>query len=117
MPVCFAVQGMLVAIPVDLVKPKASPVLQRRRNLDDDPRAVLLCDHWEAADWSRLWWVRASMTLIAAEPADRAELGSLLAGKYPQYGRQPFADLLVFRITELSGWSGEATGRDGAEPA
>jgi hypothetical protein len=116
-PVCFAVDGMRVAVPVDLVKPKSSPVLQRERNLDEDPRAVLLCDHWDPTDWSRLWWVRASMTRITAGPEDRRELGSLLGRKYPQYEHQPFADLMVFRITELSGWSGGTVGGDGAEPA
>ena len=44
----------------------SSPSLRRscsgQRNLDDDPRAALLCDHWDPVDWSRLWWVRASMT-------------------------------------------------------
>ena len=114
-PVCFAVDGTVVGVPIDLVKPKSSPVLQRQRNLDDDPRAVLLCDHWDPADWSRLWWVRASMTLMATGPEHRRGLGSLLARKYPRYEQQPFADLLVFRITGLSGWSGQ-TGRHGAEP-
>jgi hypothetical protein len=106
-PVCFVVDGGRVAVPVDLVKPKASSLLQRVRNLDADPRAVLLCDHWDPADWSRLWWVRASLVRIAVEPDDRRGLGSLLGLKYRQYEDQPFADLLVFEVTGLAGWSGE----------
>ncbi len=107
-PVCFVVAGTHVVIPSDLVKPKSSPVLQRERNLDADPRAVLLCDHWDPVDWSRLWWVRASMTRIAPDTDRRRDLGSLLSLKYRQYEHQPFADLMVFVITELSGWSAEA---------
>ena len=107
-PVCFVVDGMQVAVPTDLIKPKSSTVLQRQRNLDADPRAVLLCDHWDPLDWSRLWWVRTSVTRIVTDAERRRELGSLLAAKYRQYRHQPFADLLVFTITELSGWSAAA---------
>jgi PPOX class probable F420-dependent enzyme len=105
-PVCFAVEGPMVAVPVDTVKPKSSVRLQRVQNLDADPRAVLLCDHWDAADWSRLWWVRASLERVEAEPPVRDHLESLLGGKYPQYRRRPFADLMTFRVVGLTGWSG-----------
>ncbi|HUD17458.1 MAG TPA: hypothetical protein VMQ59_09350, partial [Acidimicrobiales bacterium] len=103
--VCFAVDGELVAVPIDRVKPKASVQLQRSRNLDRDPRAVLLCDHWVAADWSRLWWVRVTLERIAGSPEERSSLEALLRRKYRQYAGQSFADVLVFRITEMTGWS------------
>jgi hypothetical protein len=104
-PVCFAVDGELVAVPIDRVKPKASAQLQRSRNLDRDPRAVLLCDQWVAADWSRLWWVRVTLERIAGSAEERSGLEALLRHKYHQYAGQSFADVLVFRITELTGWS------------
>lgn len=107
-PVCFATDGPHVVVPVDLVKPKSGAALQRQRNLDVDPRAVLLCEHWDLSDWSRLWWVRASVTRIDPGEVTRGDLGALLAGKYPQYEHRPFADLIVFVVTGLSGWSGEA---------
>ena len=113
-PVCFVFDGTRVAVPVDLVKPKSAEVLQRQRNLDDDPRATLLCEHWDPADWSRLWWVRASVTRIVPDEDERRELGSLLARKYRQYEDQPFADLMVFGITGLSGWSGGDDGTGGS---
>jgi NAD(P)-dependent dehydrogenase (short-subunit alcohol dehydrogenase family) len=50
-----------VGVPVDRVKPKASSRLQRERNLEADPRATLLVEHWDRDDWSRLWWVRAEL--------------------------------------------------------
>jgi hypothetical protein len=104
-PVCFAVDGELVAVPIDRVKPKGSAQLQRSRNLDRDPRALLLCDHWVGADWSRLWWVRVTLERIACTPEERSALEVLLRAKYGQYVGQSFADVLVFRITEMTGWS------------
>jgi hypothetical protein len=104
-PVCFAVADGRVGIPVDTVKPKASVELQRERNLDDDPRAALLCDHWDPADWSRLWWVRLTLERITGSSDERSALESLLLGKYQQYEGGPFARLLVFEITGVSGWS------------
>ncbi len=109
-PVCFAVDGPTVAVPVDTVKPKHSVDLQRSRNLDADPRAVLLCDHWDATDWTRLWWVRASLVRLERVAPMEDRLVSLLSGKYPQYRGRPFADMMVFSVVGLSGWSGEAEG-------
>jgi hypothetical protein len=80
--------------------------LQRTRNLDADGRAVLLCDHWDRADWSRLWWVRAALERVDTEAPGRARYELLLAEKYPQYRDHPFSDLLTFRISSLVGWSG-----------
>ncbi len=106
-PVCFVVDGAVVAVPTDTVKPKSASVLQRSRNLDADARAVLLCDHWDRVDWSRLWWVRAWLERIEAQAATRDRLESMLEAKYPQYRDRPFAGLLVFGITGTDGWSGE----------
>src|SRR4029453_5613504 len=60
-PVVYAIDGDYLGVPVDRVKPKASTRLQRERNLEADPRATLLVDHWDPGDWSRLWWVRAEL--------------------------------------------------------
>ncbi len=62
-PVCFVVDGDLIAIPIDTIKPKRSTRLGRLRNLEADPRATLLVEHWDFDDWSTLWWVRASLVL------------------------------------------------------
>ena len=104
-PVCFSVAGDLVAIPVDTVKPKGSTRLQRVRNLERDPRAALLCEQWDRGEWSRLWWVRVSMTRSTADEAGRDQLADLLRAEHPQYERAPFAQLLIFRISEITGWS------------
>ena len=109
-PVVYAVHADgLVGVPIDRVKPKASGLLQRERNLLADPRATLLVDHWDPDDWARLWWVRAELRWEPSQPTVQAEvLSRLLADRYPQYRDQPFDRVLVFRITELTGWSASA---------
>jgi hypothetical protein len=119
-PVAYAVDDDgFVGVPVDRVKPKASLRLQRERNLEADPRATLIAEHWDRGDWSRLWWVRAELrwqggtTAGPAALADRtaaladraASLAALLAERYPQYQDQPFARVLVLRIVGVTGWA------------
>ena len=81
--------------------------LQRERNLEADPRATLLVEHWDRGDWSQLWWVRAQLRWQGDTDAGRARaLAALLAGRYPQYRNQPFTRVLVLRIVGVSGWGG-----------
>jgi Pyridoxamine 5'-phosphate oxidase len=107
-PVAFVVNDDgYVGVPVDWVKPKAAMRLQRERNLEADPRATLLVEHWDRADWSRLWWVRAELRWQSDVDAGRAAaLAAGLAGRYPQYRDQPFARVLVLRIVGVTGWAG-----------
>jgi PPOX class probable F420-dependent enzyme len=106
-PVAYAVDDDgYVGVPVDRVKPKASLRLQRERNLEADPRATLLVEHWDHDDWSRLWWVRAELRWQGFDVADRAgDLAAALAERYPQYRDQPFARVLVLRIVGITGWT------------
>ena len=86
-PVAYVVdEDGYVGVPVDRVKPKASSRLQRERNLEADPRATLLVEHWDAGDWSQLWWVRADGTAAVWFDGPECERGlGLLRAKYPQY--------------------------------
>jgi PPOX class probable F420-dependent enzyme len=105
-PCAFALDGDLVGFGVDTVKPKASTRLRRTRNLDHDPRASLLVECWDRDDWSRLWWVRATLRYEAEPPAGSAErLSGLLARRYPQYADEPFAEVVVLRVVGLTGWA------------
>lgn len=104
-PVVYAVSDGFVGVPIDLVKPKSSTRLQRERNLDRDPRATLLVDHWDREDWSQLWWVRAELRWVR-DAADRAGvLADALAAEYSQYEARPFARVLVFEIVSVGGWA------------
>ena len=110
-PVAYVVDDDgYVGVPVDRVKPKASSRLQRERNLEADPRATLLVEHWDPGDWSRLWWVRAELRWQGDADAGRAAaLAARLAGRYPQYRDQPFARVLVLRIVGVTGWAAGAS--------
>jgi hypothetical protein len=107
-PACFVASGTSLGVPIDRVKQKVSADLQRIRNLDRDPRAALLCEHWDRSDWSRLWWVRASLERTVVNADERSGFESLLRLKYPQYGDEAIADVLVFRITGITGWAASA---------
>lgn len=106
-PVVYVVdEDGCVGVPVDRVKPKSSSRLQRERNLDADPRAALLVEHWDRSDWSRLWWVRAELRWQGdAAAAQAADLAARLARAYEQYRDQPFTRVLVFRIVGMTGWA------------
>ncbi|MBK6885275.1 MAG: pyridoxamine 5'-phosphate oxidase family protein [Tetrasphaera sp.] len=108
-PVVYAVDPAgVVGIPVDLVKAKTTTRLQRERNLEADPRATLLIEHWDASDWSRLWWVRAELRRIEGTDAALEErLAGLLSQRFGQYADRPFAGLLLLRIVAVRGWTAE----------
>jgi len=102
-PICFAVDGDTVWSAVD-DKPKRTRALQRLRNVEADPRVALLADHYDDADWSRLWWVRADGT--ARIVGDAPPAVDLLVARYPQYAEQrPQGPLLAVTVTRWSGWS------------
>jgi len=104
-PACFAIIGDVVAIPVDRVKPKSGSTLARVRNLATDPRATLLVEHWDPADWSRLWWVRLSLDRSSEPPDVEGALEAALRDRYAQYRETAFDQLLTFRIRAVNGWS------------
>ena len=108
-PVVYAVGGGHIGIPIDRVKPKVSSYLQREKNLAADPRAALLVELWDPADWSRLWWVRATLEYVPDPSAAVAdELTTRLANAVPQYVNRPFRRVIVCRILAVSGWAAEA---------
>ena len=106
-PCVFAVdEDGSVGVPIDRVKPKSLSRLQREHNLESDSRATLLVEQWDRDDWSRLWWVRASLEWDATPSAERTDgLAALLADRYAQYRDRPFDRVLVLRIVDVTGWS------------
>ena len=104
-PACFAIVGQSLAVPVDSVKPKRSTALGRIRNLERDPRATLLVEHWDQADWSRLWWVRLSLLRRDVPASVAAALKQGLRERYPQYATEPFVALLTFEVESVVGWA------------
>jgi len=106
-PVVYAIADDILGIPIDDVKPKGSSRLQRERNLEADPRATLLVEHWNSTDWSKLWWVRAELEWISSPSTESvSEVTNALATKYAQYRNKPFSRVLVFQVKGIIGWSG-----------
>jgi PPOX class probable F420-dependent enzyme len=103
-PACFAIDGDRLAVPIDSVKPKGSTALGRIRNLERDPRATLLVEHWDPLDWSRLWWVQLLLVRTDEAEARVARLEELLRERYEQYRDGPFIEILTFRIEKVGGW-------------
>lgn len=109
-PVCFAVAGDRAWSAVDH-KPKATTALRRLRNVAENPAVALLADHYDDADWTRLWWVRADGTARVLEPDDPAATAGVdaLVTRYPQYAeRRPAGPVLEVTVTRWSGWSATA---------
>ncbi|GAB2746163.1 TIGR03668 family PPOX class F420-dependent oxidoreductase [Salinifilum aidingensis] len=107
-PVTFAARGDQVVTAVDH-KPKSGRRLRRLRIIEANPRVSLLADHYEDADWSRLWWVRADGTAAISTAAEHPELVRALCERYEQYRRQPpSGELIVVTVETWSGWSGGA---------
>jgi PPOX class probable F420-dependent enzyme len=110
-PVCFAIDGDLLASPIDDVKPKSSTDaarLGRVRNLAADPRATLLVEQWDPVDWSRLWWVRLELQRSDEASSTRERLAAALRARYRQYAETSFPALLTFRILRTAGWAATA---------
>lgn len=113
-PICFVVVddaasgGTMIASPIDRVKAKDTTELSRRANVERNPRAALLCEHWDRNDWSQLWWVRAQLLHRWDPEVDRAlavACEHALRDKYVQYRDSDFADVMVFDVTSVVGWS------------
>jgi PPOX class probable F420-dependent enzyme len=106
-PVVFALAGDTVYHAVD-AKPKRTTRLRRLANATANPRVALLADHYDDADWTALWWVRADGGARVLEPGE-AEAGravDLLAARYVQYrAARPEGPVLAVDVERWSGWS------------
>jgi PPOX class probable F420-dependent enzyme len=92
-PVVFAVDwdnpadpagGATVYTAVD-AKPKTTQRLRRLTNIDSNPAASVLVDHY-ADDWTQLWWVRADGVATVHRDGAPMQAGyRALRAKYDQY--------------------------------
>lgn len=111
-PIVFAVEDEIIYSTVD-TKPKRTVSLRRLANVRENPAVALLVDHYDDADWSALWWVRADgrgrVLDPEAEPdAEEAQRAvALLEYRYPQ--QRAVGAVLAVDVERWSGWS--AAGR------
>ena len=107
-PVCFAAVSKVIVTPIDRVKPKTTTDLVRLKNLERDATATLLCEHWNRHDWSELWWVRVLLIRRSGHDVSDPlleECEGALRHKYAQYLYSDFAELVLFDMKSLFGWS------------
>jgi PPOX class probable F420-dependent enzyme len=105
-PVTFVLMDGLVCSAVDEVKPKSTTRLARLADVERDPRAGLVVDHY-ADDWSQLWWVRVDGTAAVHRTGDlRDRALAALVGKYRPYAAAPpDGPVLVVTPTRWTGWT------------
>ncbi len=103
-PIVFALARDTIFSVVD-AKPKRTTRLRRLRNVEANPRVSVLVDHYDDADWSSLWWVRAdgsARVLERSEPQAQAAL-ELLLERYPQ--QRAIGPVLAIDVERWTGWS------------
>jgi PPOX class probable F420-dependent enzyme len=87
-PVVFAVHDDVIYTAVD-AKPKRTQRLRRLANIEHNPAASVLVDHY-ADEWTQLWWVRVDGVAAIHRDGAAMETGyRLLRAKYPQYQSVP----------------------------
>jgi PPOX class probable F420-dependent enzyme len=103
-PIVFALARGTVYSVVD-AKPKRTTELRRLQNVRSNPCVSVLVDHYDDADWSALWWVRAdgvARVVDLAEPEARSAV-QLLAERHPQ--QRAVGPVLAIDVERWSGWS------------
>ncbi|MFC5994069.1 TIGR03668 family PPOX class F420-dependent oxidoreductase [Pseudonocardia hispaniensis] len=105
-PITFALVDGVLWSAVDEVKPKRHGRLARLTDVERDPRAALLVDHY-AEDWTRLWWVRIDgLAAVHTDGVLRARALDALVAKYPPYrDARPAGPVLALTPTAWTGWS------------
>ena len=106
-PVCFAIGGNTVFIPIDEKPKRGDPRdLKRLRNILENERVCLMIDRY-AEDWSDLGWVmlrgRARVERVAAELHTAIEL---LRARYHQYREMALEQrpMIVIDVDLCTSW-------------
>jgi PPOX class probable F420-dependent enzyme len=109
-PVVFAVDpdtrdGEEIVYTAIDAKPKTTLRLRRLANIENNPQASLLVDHY-ADDWTQLWWVRADGVAAIHRDDEQTHTGyRLLRAKYPQYQSVPLhGPVIAVTVRRWSSW-------------
>ncbi len=109
-PLCFAVTGGAAYSVVDEKPKRTRTNLRRLRNIEANPRATLLVDHYEE-EWNALWFVMAECDAhVVADEREFLTALEALRAKYPQYRRMALGfathPMIRLRIDRLISWQG-----------
>ncbi len=114
-PVVYAMHEAAIWIAID-EKPKTTLRLRRLRNIEQNPRAALLVDHYDD-DWSQLWWVllRGAAEVWWPQRWDAAAAEAAIAAlraRYPQYLEMSLEERPLLRLhpERVTAWSAQSAG-------
>lgn len=104
-PCTFAIDDRVLVTAVDH-KPKSTLDLKRLENVRLYPEVTLLVEHYDDADWTRLWWVRVrGHAAVHEQGAVWQKAVDLLVARYSQYEQMPpVGPAIVIDRTEITGW-------------
>jgi PPOX class probable F420-dependent enzyme len=108
-PVCFALVGPTLYVPID-EKPKSIEAtrLRRLRNIAENPRVALVADVYDDRDWTRLGFVlvRATARILINSDDERTVALAALRDKYAQYRDMALEErpLIAADITRVTTW-------------
>jgi len=108
--VTFDLDGHSIVTAVDH-KPKRTARLQRLRNLEANPAASVLVDHYDD-DWGALWWLRGdgAAAVHVDGPRHQAAVARLVAKYGPYRDRPPRGPVIEVTVARWVGWSAESAG-------
>ena len=114
-PICFAIAHGQLVTPIDEKRKRGRDVrrLGRLRDIERDPRVVVLADRWNA-DWSTLAWVRVEGSGEILERGDeRPAALEALRSRYLPYRSMRLEDLplIVVEPERVETWTAMATRR------
>lgn len=106
-PVCHAMIANKVYFTID-EKPKrqSNKALKRLANIEANPKAALVVDHYDE-DWSKLGWVMIQGSALLLESGDEhAAAQAALRARYPQLRAMRIEQLPVVAIDidHVSSW-------------
>lgn len=103
-PVTYALAGNSVVTMIDH-KPKTTDRLQRLINIENNPVATLMSDHY-SEDWNALWWVRVDgEASIHIGGRVWEESAAALRAKYGQYAENsPRGPAVVISVDRVTSW-------------
>ena len=108
-PIVFAYDGERLFTPIDAKPKRVSPeALQRVRDIQANPHAAVLFDHYDE-DWKQLAWVQLRGKAAYIETGTLQEAGArLLSARYLQYTPTSLAEcpMVVITIERVLSWQG-----------
>jgi coenzyme F420-0:L-glutamate ligase / coenzyme F420-1:gamma-L-glutamate ligase len=107
-PICFTVVGDFLYLSIDEKPKQGDPrALKRVRNIMENPRAAVVADIYDDADWSRLGFVMVrGMARVLVDGEEHAAALRALRDKYAQYREMALDErpVIAVDIEQVTTW-------------